>query len=83
MAPEFPFHVAVKARVILEPMVFKNNESMFTRLNESEISGEVAKTPTIVTTSKEGVAIIPPGIQVLIRGGLPRACNRHPTPTRL
>ena len=38
---------------------FQNNESMLTRVNESEISGEVAKMLTILTTSKAGVTVIP------------------------
>ena len=67
MASEFLFHVAVKARVILEPMVFNNYESMFTRVNESEISGEVAKMLTILTTSKTGVAVIPPAFRYYSR----------------
>lgn len=42
----------------MELMVFskniKNNKSILTRVNESEISGEVVNSPTIMTTSKEG-----------------------------
>ena len=50
--------------MILEPMVFKNNESMFTRVNESEISGEVAKMLTI-HHFKDRSGSNPPSIQVL------------------
>jgi len=51
------YGLVVLVGVVLGLMVFSKNiknKSNLTRVNESEISGEVSNLPTIMTTSKEG-----------------------------
>jgi hypothetical protein len=55
------YGLVILVGVILGLMVFskniKNNKGTLTLVNETELQSEVAKMPTIVTTSKEGAAV--------------------------